>query len=294
MYKLHYTPTRWSRFWAKRMALFIRWHWMRWLEARNRGSSEPVVQPDGPVVSLTTFEPRWERVYYTLESIGVGTLKPSRLLLWVAPSVLNTGMPEALVRLQKRGLEILTCEDIGPHKKYFPAVNLIAPERNLVTADDDVLYPLDWLECLANAATKYPGCVLAHRARTIAFTPEGELAPYAQWSHCRTSEPSPLHIAVGIGGVLYPPAMQKALRQAGDAFKERCPRADDIWLKVVALRSGIDVAQVTRHSPFLIEVPGMRESGLARQNVIQGGNDSQIQATFNQLDIEGVRKDGIA
>lgn len=263
---------------------------MRWLDARNRGSSESVVQPDGPVVSLTTFEPRWDRVYYTIESIGAGTLKPCRLLLWVAPSVLNMGMPEALVRLQKRGLEILTCEDIGPHKKYFPAVNLIAPERNLVTADDDVLYPLDWLECLVNAATKFPGCVLAHRARTIAFTPEDKLAPYAKWSHCRNSEPSQLHIAVGIGGVLHPPDMQEALRQAGDAFRERCPRADDIWLKVVALRNGMPIAQVAEGSPFLIEVPGMRESGLARHNVGQGGNDLQIRMTFMATDVAAMLK----
>lgn len=286
MYKLRYTPTKWSRSFVKRVAPLVRMRWMRWLDSRNRHSDESVVQAGGPVVSLTTFEPRWSRVYYTLESIGAGQLKPSRLILWVAPSVLQLGMPEPLTRLQKRGVEILQCEDIGPHKKYFPAVNMLAPDHHLVTADDDVLYPLDWLERLSSAAMRLPGCVLAHRARTIAFAPGGELAPYSQWSHCVTAKPSLLHMAVGIGGVLYPPVMQQALREAGDRFKLNCPRADDVWLKAVSLRNGVDVAQVAETAPFLIEVPGMRESGLARHNVNEGGNDAQIRATFTSDDIE--------
>jgi hypothetical protein len=289
MYKTRYTPTKWSRSLAKRMAPLLRMRWMHWLDSRNTKCGEPVVQSGGPVVSLTTFEPRWARVHYTLESIGVGLLKPSRLLLWVAPSVLQLGMPEALRRLQSRGVEILPCEDIGPHKKYFPAVNVLASDIPLVTADDDVLYPLDWLERLSAAAVRLPGCVVAHRARTIALLPAGGLAPYSQWAHCHSAMPSPLHMAVGIGGVLYPPVMQQALRQAGDGFRNSCPRADDVWLKAIALRHGVDVAQVADMAPFLIDVPGMRESGLARHNVNEGGNDAQIRATFTDDDVEILR-----
>lgn len=285
MYKTRYTPSKWSRSLAKRTAPFVRLRWMHWLESRNRHCAEPVVQAGGPVVSLTTFEPRWARVHYTLEAIGAGHLKPSRLLLWVASSVLQMGIPDPLKRLQSRGVEILQCEDIGPHKKYFPAVNMLASEVPLVTADDDVLYPIDWLERLRAAALRLPGCVLAHRARTIALLPDGGLASYSQWAHCHSARPSALHIAVGIGGVLYPGVMQQALRQAGDGFRTNCPRADDIWLKAIALRHGVDVAQVADTTPFLIDVPGMRESGLARHNVNEGGNDAQIRATFTNDDM---------
>lgn len=290
MYDTRYTPTKWSRSLAKRMRPFVRLRWMRWLDARNRDSTEPVVQPGGPVVSLTTFEPRWARVHYTLECIGAGRHRPSRLLLWVAPTVLQLGITEPLRRLQRRGLEILTCEDIGPHKKYFPAVNQVPPDQPLVTADDDVLYPLDWLQRLRDGAARLPGRVLAHRARTIRFLPDGTLAPYAQWRTCRSAQPGALQFSVGIGGVLFPPSMQQALREAGEGFKASCPRADDVWLKAVALRHDVDVAQAAETEPFLIDVPGMRESGLARHNVSGGGNDAQIQATFTPADIERLRK----
>ena len=254
--------------------------WMRRLMQRNLHSREPLLSADGPVVSLTTYEPRWPRVHYTIESIGCGRLRPSRLVLWVAPSVLQLGTPDTLQRLVARGLEIRTCEDLGPHKKYYPQVHQGPAARDLVTADDDVLYWGDWLQTLAAAAAARPQFIHAHRAHLMSFAADGSFLPYAQWPACRSTAPSPLHFTTGVGGVLYPPAMQQALRDAGDGFRACCPRADDIWLNAVAWRSGIGVCQVRVFSPLLFEVPGTRTHGLARENVGSGGNDRQLQATY--------------
>ncbi len=254
--------------------------WMRRLERRNAQSRESLLSPDGPVVSLTTYEPRWPRVHYTLESIGAGRLKPSRLVLWVAPSVLTLGTPAPLQRLVARGLEIRSCEDLGPHKKYFPLVMEGPAKRDLVTADDDVLYPADWLSKLADAATQRPEFIHAHRAHVMAFASDGSFLRYADWPACRSTLPSPLHFSTGVGGVLYPPAMQEHLRAAGDGFRAVCPRADDIWLNAVAFRAGIAVCQAAVFSPLLFEVPGTRTHGLAKHNVEGGGNDQQLAATY--------------
>ena len=78
---------------AKRL---VRPWWMHRLRQRNLASCEPVVADGGPVVSLTTYEPRWERVFYTIESIGAGRLRPSRLVLWVAEPLLRQGVPDSL------------------------------------------------------------------------------------------------------------------------------------------------------------------------------------------------------
>jgi hypothetical protein len=48
----------------------------------------------------------------------------------------------------------------------------------------------------------------------------------------------------------------------------------------VGLRAGIEVAQVRANEPLILDVPGMRATGLARSNVKGGGNDRQIEATF--------------
>jgi hypothetical protein len=258
----------------------VRRFWMRRLMQRNLDSRAPLLSSDGPVVSLTTYERRWHSVHYTIESIGCGRLRPSRLLLWIAPSVLQAGTPETLQRLVARGLEIRTCEDLGPHKKYYPAVCEGPAVRGLVTADDDVLYWDDWLETLFEAAARRPQFIHAHRAHVMSFGPDGKFLPYAQWPACRSTAPSPLHFTTGVGGVLYPRAMQDALRSAGDAFRACCPRADDIWLNAVAWRAGIQVCQTRNFSPLLFEVPGTRTHGLARENVQSGGNDRQLDATY--------------
>jgi hypothetical protein len=254
--------------------------WMRRLMRRNLDSRAPLLSPDGPVVSLTTYEKRWHSVHYTIESIGCGRKRPSRLVLWIAPSVLQAGTPQPLQRLLARGLEIRTCEDLGPHKKYYPQVGEGPAVRELVTADDDVLYWVDWLETLVEAAARRPAFIHAHRAHVMSFGPDGEFLPYAQWPACRSTAPSPLHFTTGVGGVLYPLAMQDALRGAGDGFRDCCPRADDIWLNAVAWRAGIQVCQTRHFSPLLFEVPGTRTHGLARENVQSGGNDRQLQMTY--------------
>ena len=258
----------------------LRRRWMQRLMQRNLHGREPLLSADGPVVSLTTYEPRWPKVHYTIESIGCGRLRPSRLVLWIAPSVLQLGMPDELRRLTARGLEIRTCEDVGPHTKYYPQVNEGAALRDLVTADDDQLYPRDWLESLAAAAARRPAFIHAHRADVMSFAADGSFLPYLEWPGCRSTAPSPLHFLTGVGGVLYPRAMQDALRHAGDGFRACCPRADDIWLNAVAWRAGIQVCQTRVFSPLLFELPGTRAHGLARDNDQGGGNDRQLQLTY--------------
>lgn len=267
----------------------VRPWWLRRLGERNRQAREPLLSGDGPVVSLTTYEPRWPRVHYTIESIGAGRLRPSRILLWVSPPVLALGLPDALKRQADRGLEIRTCEDHGPHKKYYPFVAEGRAERGLVTADDDVLYPADWLSSLTQAAARRPAHVHAHRARVMSFAADGSFQPYASWPACRSTQPSALHFSTGVGGVWYPPAMQQALREAGAGFLAVCPRADDIWLNAVAWRTGVEVCQVGRFHPLLFEVPGTRDHGLARFNVDGGGNDRQLAATFTEPERRGLR-----
>jgi hypothetical protein len=198
---------------------------------------------------------------------------------------MNLGFPEQLIRLQRRGLEIRSCEDIGPHKKYYPLIDSFETPQAFVTCDDDVLYPLDWLQRLVSASEVHPHCVVAHRARQIQLEVSGEVCPYATWPHAVDDVPDFRKFAIGIGGVLYPPAMSAALRDAGEGFRTVCPRADDVWLKAVSLRAGLQVSQVSSKFLFLIDVPGMRESGLAKVNVSGGGNDAQISSTFSELDL---------
>ena len=126
--------------------------WVRWLSLINRYGRSQVCQPPGPVVSLTTHGDRVATVHLTIESIGRGELRPSRIILWLDEAATFSNLPPALRRLQKRGLEVKLCKNYGPHTKYYPYVESEkAMTQPMVTADDDILYLPFWLKKLVEA-----------------------------------------------------------------------------------------------------------------------------------------------
>ena len=209
------------------------------LWARNHASTQPVVGRADVNVSLTSYGKRISTVWKTIETIGMGTIRPHRLILWLDDAATVANPPASLQRLQVRGLEIRHCPDYGPHKKYFPYVNEILPEeptRTLVTADDDVYYPTEWLAELL--AAHRPGEVTAFRARVRSD------GAYRSWPMCTTTEPSEKVFATGVSGVAYCPRLLHTLRARGDEFTTVCPRADDYWLHYAAVATGIPIRQV--------------------------------------------------
>lgn len=271
---LDWREKRWSRLWR-----------MAQLASINVSSRREVCEPGGPVVSLTSYGSRVRTVALTIESIARGTMRPSRLILWLDEQQWLDAPPRAIRRLQERGLEVAWTHNYGPHKKYYPLVaSEPDPQQPLVTADDDVLYPTHWLESLVRCSEAHQGEVICHRAQQLAWK-GGELLPYHLWPDCRSTAASHCHFTVGVSGVLYPPAVQRALRQSGEAFRERCPRADDIWLNLHALRTGHPVRQVRERPAHFPLTVGTQAVGLVWENTDRGGNDVQLRATYSADDV---------
>jgi Acetyltransferase (GNAT) domain len=254
----------------------------------NLLSRTSVLAPDGVPVSMTTHGPRVRTTHLALESIAMGRLRPSRLVLWLCDPKAVAELTPGLRRLQKRGLEVRLTAELGPHTKYFPALDW--PELTggpLVTADDDVLYPPGWLEGLKAARDQAPDLVHAYRAHTVTWGERG-LRPYEAWQPCMSAEPSHRHFATGVSGVIYPPGLLARLRAEGDRFLGTCPRADDVWLHMMAVRHGFPVRQIQckpLHFPF---IPGTRDVALMAGNVRGGGNDAQIRATYGDAEMRAM------
>ncbi len=230
---------------------------------------------------MTTHGARINLVHQSLEAIAAGALRPSRLLLWVAEP--PSAWPRNLEPLRRRGLEVIQTDDLGPHTKYWPALALPWPAHTpLVTADDDILYPHDWLARLVDRHRQHPGDIHAYRAYQVRMRPDGGLAPYAEWAPCESSEPSLGHFATGVSGVIYPSAFLDCLRQEGTRFVTTCPRADDVWLHAMAVKHGFAVRQVGERPVHFPLVPGSQASALMTSNVVGQGNDQQILATYTE------------
>jgi hypothetical protein len=74
------------------------------------------------------------------------------------------------------------------------------------------------------------------------------------------------------------------LRNAGDSFTACCPKADDLWLHVQALRAGFKVRQISKKLFRLAIIPNTQSVALWNDNGIDG-NDRQIAATYTESDI---------
>jgi hypothetical protein len=262
------------------------------LYLRNRWSGESVLDPSGPVLSMTSHCHRLELAFYALESIAVGSKKPSRIILWLTDQSACSNFPVTLQRLQARGLEIYHVEELGPHSKYYPYIDretdLATP---LVTSDDDTLYPPDFLQRLMDAYEADASVIYCFRAHRISMK-AGRLAPYNEWLPCDDTQPSHLNFITGVSGVIYPPGYLKYLKQQGKAFTQSCPYADDIWLSVNALRSGFKVAQLGSKQRLFPTIPGSQKQRLYTINVLSGLNQIQLRKTYSKADLLALRDCG--
>lgn len=262
---------------------------MRHLRLTNKYSRASIIDPSGPVLSMTTHGDRVETVFAAIESIARGSVRPSRIILWLDAKDTYENPPAALNRLRRRGLDIRFSEDFGPHTKYFPYIEQQSKfESPLVTADDDILYPRDWLLRLMAAHSSNPCVIHAFRVRRIQMNRWG-FRPYTEWDLANSTRPSHLGFITGVSGVIYPPQFLYVLKEQGHTFIQCCPKADDIWLTVNALRTGFKIAQVDEVPALFPMIPKSQQDRLFSTNVIKGENHRQLLNTFSGHDIAKLR-----
>lgn len=266
------------------------------LELRNTVSIDPVIDPTSKVtVSLTTHGGRIERAFLAIETIASGNALPARLVLTLGETDAATPLPATLGRLVERGLEIVIVPDrIRVHSKYWGVVSAFKTHSTpLVVADDDQLYPTNWLEGLLKASESNPQCVVANRVHRIAITQAGVIAPYLEWEPFSGTQPSFAAFGTGVSGMLLPPLLLDFLLEEGESFLSIAPNADDVWLHSRAVKAGLQTRQVSEHPANYDFVPGTQHVGLYLANVHRCENDVQIEAAYDAETVRRIREDPV-
>lgn len=231
---------------------------------------------DDVIVSLTTYPPRIDEASLCIESLLRQTVRPKRLILWLAVSDYQSikQVPKKITKLIDEGLEIKLCEDLKSYKKiYFSALKF--PQSRIVTADDDFYYPETWLEKLINKHNQYPNCIVCHRAHRITLN-HGILVPYGSWDWYSNGYIGPLHclhILTGAGAIFPAGFFQKDFFKK-DVFLRLAPTTDDMWVKAYALRKNTKVVKVNPISKSLIEVYKSQRVSLISRNQSDGNTKS--------------------
>jgi hypothetical protein len=234
----------------------------------------PAVRPGGICVSLTSWRPRLGGLPLVLLGLLEQTVRPESIYVWLTEqdkARLDTPVQAAF---EYHGVQFRTCDDLGPHKKWLPLVESGATAAFAI-CDDDILYPADWLERLAqeDRADAYVGA----RCHRMCWTSDGVLRPYVDWTKDVdwTGEPAGDLFITGCGGaIVHPERLGREFRDR-QRIAEECPRADDIWLKAAHVAVGVPCYK-TRFSFPCLEIPESQGSGLMATNVDQGQNDRQM------------------
>jgi len=159
------------------------------------------------IVSLTTYPARINAAIIVLGILLRQTCKPDKILLYLGKDQFEGKNLPLWLQLQKKcGIEIIYCDDLKPHKKYFYTMQKY-PDDLVITVDDDIIYNKDLIDNLYKSYNKYPNAVSACRTHLITFDEEGKINPYTKWKFCYSEEidqPRMNLFATGVGGVLYP------------------------------------------------------------------------------------------
>lgn len=262
---------------------------------------EPVKEGERElVVSLTTHAKRIFTVYRTIECLFDQSLKANRIVLYIGRNEYQSDdeLPLVLKRQMERGLEVRFVEDLGPYTKIIHALKEF-PDSNIITVDDDIWYPSDTFERLVRLHTKQPEAICSIAARVLEWKDKrkGKFKTYEYLSFAvdgYRDTTSPMYVAEGFAGVLYPPGCFTDEVFNKDAFLKLAPKADDLWLKAMGLLSGTPIYAARCFTCPAIEILcdfDVQDMGLYNFNFGQKGNDKQWKALCDYYNLYDMLKD---
>jgi hypothetical protein len=241
------------------------------------------------IVSLTTYPARIDISAIVIFSLLRQSKKPDALILWLAEEQFpnrENDLPEVFTKLKEMGLSICWCKhDIKSFKKLVPVLDKY-PNANIITADDDIFYPPDWISHLWNAHLAVPTKIVAYRVRRLQKR-DNQIMPYNKSflnipQHCTT--PSVFNLPTTGGGALFPPnSLYKDVTNE-ELFKKLTPHADDIWFWAMAILADQAPHWVQSRYSQIISLNSAELRGantLAYNNLYGDGNDKQIKAVIN-------------
>lgn len=224
------------------------------------------------IVSLTSHGSRIFKCARTIFSIIRNTV-PTKIVLTVYEKDLAyVHQSEDLVTLIDNGVVdlIVAPLDLGPHLKYYYAMEKYK-DSIVITVDDDILYDERMVETLLRYHRQYPSCVISNRCHHI------NSLNYNYWEKCISKQKSShYNFATGVGGVLYFPGCFESSKYNCDEIL-KVKYADDIYLKVLELRNGVEVFNANNLKYLAFRDRVIERSALYKSNVTHNRNNVYLQ-----------------
>ena len=232
------------------------------------------------IVSLTSFPARINTVGYAIKSLFNQTVKPDRIILWLAETQFqDVELPNLLKELCEKGLEIRFCKDLRSHKKYYFALQEQQANELVITYDDDLIYPEDSIERLYKKHKKFPNCIVCNRAQ-LCTEENGLLGKYNTWKVYASEgikKPSTRLFPSTGGGALYPYQSVDEEAFNDEVMQVTALTADDLWMRFMSAKKGTKIIKTRKAHRTFSTLEGSQEEGLQQENCIGGENDRALE-----------------
>jgi hypothetical protein len=238
------------------------------------------------IISLTSYPKRFNKLHLVIYSLLTQTIKPNKVLLILSKKEIEdeNSIPSKVLFLKRFGLEIIFIED--NYRSYNKLIQSLRdfPDYNIITVDDDTIYPEWFLEKMYVQHKEYPKDIICYRAHLIKKI-DHRLRPYLEWIDydLKTHFQGMNLFPTGVGGILYPTGSLNKEVFNSKIFLKICPHADDVWFKAMSLLNKTNCRRVfknkNRHFAILSHT---QETGLYKENIDLGRNDEQINKVFKK------------
>ena len=261
------------------------------LHSNESGINSKAKNEPETIVSLTTYGPRLNEAYLAIESIMQGSVKPDAIVLWLGNKDFELPLPITLQKQVERGLSIRRTKDYRSYKKIIPSLQTF-PKATIVTIDDDIIYPRDFLKNLLAEHDIYPQAIVANMVMKMTRDKDGIPAGMLKWPYVsdmqETETDSDKFFFEGFAGVLYPAGSlhEKCLDE--QLFLTISPTADDIWLNAMARLNATPIRLCSgQHYDFLAAVnPACQDTALYKLNNGEGNpNEKQLRNVWKHFNL---------
>lgn len=204
------------------------------LEISSLGEHKGVLEENNRetpiIISLASDRDHFSELPLTLYSLLNQNLKPDKIILWLDEDYEDFAyLPYEITQFIKNGLEIRFAKNIGNYTKTIYALKEY-PNTIIVTADDGIFYPANWLYKLYISYIANPKDIQVHKA-----VQANTSIPFYKWKKSIKESSEHNNFMLDENGVLYPPNCfsKEVLRK--DVFLKQAPDSATVWFWIMAL-----------------------------------------------------------
>lgn len=247
-------------------------HHINWLKGKSEVLSRDLSNEF--VVTLATYPKRLKYLELTLQSILLQQWHETVAIFVVYEECDSRTYAKIAEKYAKYNVHFISNnKSLRSYNKYYVASLGATCDIKLITADDDINYPRNWLMNLIELHRLHPGYIIGLRGAEVPRN-SSEMRQYLNWKPVQR-EISGRRVMLNSGaGILFPPNVLKDFLKDEANIVNQFGTSDDIYLWYYLYTNGFYF--ICSHSHEIVNWPRSQRESLWKVNVGQKQNDLAI------------------